>query len=407
MPVFEYSAIATNGKNVKGQIDADSLRAARQKLRTQGVFPTEIKEGVLTRDAASRDVKKYFQPTRVSSKELAIATRQLSTLVGAGIPLVSALHALAEQTESTVLNRIIVKVRDNVEEGASLAKALAAYPKTFPRLYINLVASGEASGTLDTVLENLAEHLEKQGELRRKVISALAYPILMLFICGAVITLLLVFVVPRIVAIFEKQHLTLPLPTRVVLAVSNFVTGYWYVMIALAIIFCYLLIWYYKQEQGRAKIDRFLLGAPIYGKLFTKISTARISRTLSTLLTSGVELLTALDITKNIVSNIHIVQALERARDGVREGRSLATELGKSNIFPTMLCHMIAVGEKSGELENMLSKASQAYENEVNATLSGITSIIEPIMMVIVGAIVLLIVLSVLLPMADMIGKVH
>ena len=277
----------------------------------------------------------------------------------------------------------------------------------FPNLYINMVASGEASGTLDTVLSNVADYLEGQVELRRKIWSALTYPILMLFLCGAVIVGLLVFVIPRIVEIFIKQGAILPLPTRIVIGLSDFIVGYWYVVALIAVLSVWGIREYYRKEQGKDRIDRLLLRLPIYGPLFTKISSARVSRTLSTLLSSGVGLLNALDITKNITVNIHMVRALDDARTGVQEGRSLARELTKSGVFPIMLSHMIAIGEKSGELESMLDKAGRAYENEVNATLGRLTSLLEPLMMIFVGGIVLVIVISVLLPMADLITLIQ
>ncbi|MBX7137280.1 MAG: type II secretion system inner membrane protein GspF [Oligoflexia bacterium] len=407
MPLYEYTAISGSGRNTKGSIDAENVRAARQRLRGQGIFPTTIKEGQSAVENKTRDVKKYFLSNRVSAFELSVATRQLATLVGAGLPLVSALAALADQSESEVLKRTIVSVRENVEQGASLARALGEFPKVFPRLYINLVASGEASGTLDTVLDNLATHLEAQMKLRNKVLSALAYPALMLVICTLVITALLVYVVPKIVAIFQKQNLALPLPTQIVLGLSHLVTSYWYLLILSVLLALMGAQWYYRNPQGRARIDAWMLKLPIVGNLYIKISTARACRTLSTLLSSGVELLTALDIVRNIVNNVHMIAAFERARDGIREGRSLAQELSKSAIFPTMLCHMIAVGEKSGELESMLSRAATSYENEVEAALSGLTSLLEPLLMVIVGGIVLFIVLSILLPMADLISNVQ
>lgn len=406
MPVYEYVALNAGGRSVKGSLDAENPRVARQKLRTQGIFPTELKETLALAETKSRDIKKYFRSNRVPGADLAVATRQLSTLVGAGLPLVGALQALSEQTENHTLKRILVSVRENVEEGTALAKALASYPKVFPRLYVNLVASGEASGTLDTVLNNLADHLESQMSLKRKITSALAYPVLMLIICTLVVGALLTFVVPKIVEIFQRQNLTLPLPTQIVLLMSHFLVNYWYLVILLFVASIFAARVYYQSENGRAKIDEALLKLPIFGKLYNKISTARIARTLSTLLGSGVELLTALDISKNIVGNVHLVAALEKAREGVREGRSLAGELSKSGRFPTMVCHMIAVGEKSGELEQMLSRAATSYENEVNSTLSGLTSLLEPVMMILVGGIVLFIVISVLLPMADLIGKV-
>ncbi|MBN8549636.1 MAG: type II secretion system F family protein, partial [Deltaproteobacteria bacterium] len=376
MPIYEYKALAPNGKERKGTLDADSLRAARQKLRSQSLFPTELKEGTDVEKAKSRDIKQYFRTERVSTKDLAVATRQLATLVAAGLPLVSALQALADQTESFTLKRIIIDVREKVEQGSSLAKALAAFPKTFPPLYMNMVASGEASGMLDTVLQNLAEYLEAQLELKRKIFSALMYPILMLSICTLVVLGLFMYVVPRIVEIFKKQGAELPLPTRIMIGISDFLINYWY-LAALAIFGALALLrWYYRQPTGRSNIDKLYLKLPIYGPLYTKIGTARISRTLGTLLGSGVGLLNGIDITKNIVSNVHMVKALEDARDGVREGRSLARELGRSGLFPSMLGHMIAVGEASGELEGMLDKAGRAYESEVNATLSGLTSLL-------------------------------
>ena len=407
MPVFEYIAINAQGKQTKGSIDAENVRVARQKLRTQGVFPTDVRESMAASGPSSRDVKKFFQSDRVSIKDLAIATRQLATLCTAGLPLVSALQALADQTESVVLKRIVIDIREKVEEGSALAKAMGQFPKTFPRLYVNMVASGEASGTLDTVLENLADYLEAQMELRRKVSSALIYPIMMLAICTLVVAALLIFVVPRIVEIFQKQGAVLPLPTRIMIGLSHFVTNYWYIVVIFIAAAAYLMRWYYKQENGRARIDRLLLKLPVYGPIFIKVSTARVARTLGALLSSGVGLLSGLEITRNIVSNVHIVKALEDAREGVREGRSLAKELSKSAIFPPMIWHMVAVGEKSGELETMLQKAGKAYENEVNATLSGLTRLIEPLMMIGVGGVVLCIVISVLLPMVDLIEVVQ
>ncbi|MBX7145184.1 MAG: type II secretion system inner membrane protein GspF [Oligoflexia bacterium] len=407
MPIFEYVAVDANGRERKGTLDADTERTARQKLRTLSLFPTTIREGKVVTHEKSRDIKRYFMAGRVSVKDLSVATRQLATLVGAGLPLVSALHGLSEQTESFTLKSAIVEVREKVEEGLALAKALALFPKIFPPLYVNMVASGEASGTLDTVLENLADYLESQLALRRKITSALFYPILMLFICTVVVLALFVYVVPKIVEIFKKQGATLPLPTRIMIGISDFIINYWYVLVLAVVGVVALVRWYYRQPKGRSNVDRLLLRMPLFGSLYVKIGVARIARTLGTLLSSGVGLLTGIDITRNIVSNVHIVHALEEARDGVREGRSLARELSKAGIFPPMLGQMIAVGEQSGELENMLQKAGKAYETEVDATLSGLTSMIEPLMMIGVGMVVLCIVISVLLPMADLIQVVQ
>ena len=406
MPSFEYVAITPQGKSTKGSLDAENERVARQKLRGQGFFPTELRESTDAATPSSRDVSKYFQTGRVSIRDLAVATRQVATLLTAGLPLVSALQALAEQTDSVLLKRTLVDVREGVEEGSSLARALGKTPKIFPSLYINMVAAGEASGTLDTVMENLAEYLESQMELRRKVRGALMYPTLMLCFCTLVTVVLFIFVVPSVVDIFKKQGATLPLPTIIMIGISNFLVHYWYLLIAVVASIPYAVRSYYKTNDGRRKIDHWALRAPIFGGIYVKIATARISKTLGTLVQSGVGLLSAIDITKNIVNNIHVQEALDKTRDGVREGRSLANELNASGIFPSMLSRMVAVGEKSGQLENMLLKAGKSYENDVNATLSGLTTLLEPIMMFFVGGIVLLIVISVLLPMADLINVI-
>lgn len=402
MPVFEYQAIDARGKTIKGSLDADNSRVARQRLRTQGLYATSLHEAQERRDEDKKDVLRYLQSDRVAPQELAIATRQLATLVTAGLPLVGALNALSDQTESPVLRKVIVTVREQVEEGLALHKALAEHPKAFPSLFVNMVAAGEASGTLDTVLNNLADYIESQVELRRKVRSALTYPILMLCVCTLVILALFTFVIPRITEMFERQNVALPLPTQITVGISHAIINYWYLLALLAVGIVYAYRAYYRSPQGRSRMDMLFLKAPIIGKLYTKVMTARVTLTLGALLQSGVGLLKAIDITRKIVQNVHIVGALEVAKEGVREGRSLAGELQKSRLFPTMVSHMIAIGEKSGALEDMLGKVGETYERDVNASLEGLTSLLEPMLMIIVGGIVLMIVVSVLLPMTEM-----
>ena len=406
MPIYEYTALNATGKRVKGLVDADTLRAARTKLRTQNIFPTDIKES----NKAAKDNKQNvnnFLGDRVSLKELTEATRLLATLANAGLPLVAALNALADQVESPTLKRIVVDIKERVEQGSSLAKALAAYPKVFPRLYMNMVQSGEASGTLDTILDNLADYYEAQMELRRKISSALFYPILMFGFCTLVVIGLVTFVVPNIVEIFIKQKIDLPLPTRAVIALSNALTGYWWAIIGLIAISITLIRFYYRQPKGREWFDAKLLRAPLFGPIYKKIATARVATTLGTLLNGGVELLQALDIVKNIVGNVHMRKALEEARDGVREGRSLAKEISKSGYFPNLLSQMVAIGEKSGKMENMLSKAGKSFTSEVNAAIAGLTSLIEPLMMIVLGGLVFSIVISVLMPMTKLMQAVR
>jgi general secretion pathway protein F len=406
MPVYEYIALNQSGKQIKGSVDADSVRSARQKLRGQNIFPTDIKEGAQAAKQKTKDVQRFLKSDRVSLKELTLATRLLATLSNAGLPLVDALVALADQVESPALKRIEVDVKEKVQQGSSLAKALAAYPKVFPRLYVNMVASGEASGTLDSVLDNLADYYEGQMELRRKISSALFYPILMFAVCTLIVIALVSFVVPQIVDIFIKQKVALPLPTQIVIGFSHAITGYWWAVAGFIAVALYLLRYYYRQPKGRSQVDKWLLKAPHFGIIYRKIATARISGTLGTLLAGGVELLSALDIVRNIVGNVHLQKALEDARDGVREGRSLSKELAKTGYFPNLLSQMVAIGEKSGRLEAMLSKAGRAFTNDVNATIAGLTTLISPVMTIVLGGLVFFIVIAVLLPMTQMMNMV-
>lgn len=406
MPVFEYLALNGSGKRVKGTLEADSIRTARQRLRAQNLSPTEVKEAREAAKNKSQDVKQLLRGDRVSLKELTLATRLLATLSNAGLPLVQALLSLSEQVDSTNLKRVVVDIKERVEQGSSLAKALGAYPKIFPRLYINMVASGEASGALDAALENLGDYYEAQLELRRKVQNALLYPVLMFVFCIAVVVLLVVFVVPTIVEIFVKQKISLPLPTQMVIALSNLIINYWWIMVAVVLGAILYVRQSYATEKGKAWFDKKILALPIYGPIYLKVSTARVSATLSTLLNGGVEVLAALDIVKNIVSNVHLKRALEDARDGVKEGRSLAKELSKSGYFPNLLSQMVAIGEKSGKLETMLTKAGKTFSAEANAAIAGITTLIEPLMIMFLGLIVFTIVISVLLPMLELMNAV-
>lgn len=402
MPVYEYTALNPGGKKIKGTLEADSIRTARQKLRVQNIFPTDIKESLKASTEKTQDVKKLFASDKVSLKQLTLATRLLATLSSAGLPLVSALLALSEQVDSAALKRVVVDIKERVEQGSSLAKALGVYPKVFPRLYVNMVASGEASGALDTALENLADYYESQLELRRKVTNALFYPILMFFFCIIVVIALVTFVVPNIVEIFIKQKVTLPLPTRIVIFVSDMVIGYWWLMLACAIGAVFYVKQRYATPAGKAWFDRVFLKLPVYGGIYRKVSTARVATTLATLLNGGVEVLAALEIVKNIIGNTHMKKALEEAREGVKEGRSLAKELSKSGYFPNLLSQMVAIGEKSGRLEGMLNKAGKTFSGEANAAISGLTTLLEPLMIIFLGAIVFMIVISVLLPMVEL-----
>ncbi|HQH26622.1 MAG TPA: type II secretion system F family protein, partial [Oligoflexia bacterium] len=310
----------------------------RIKLKQQGIFPIHIEETQVRQGPRSWNLSGLAGRTpRTSVGQLAVVTRQFATLLAAGMPLVDALKALADQIDQPGLKGVVAEVCDKVNEGSNLANAMRAYPGVFPRLYTNMVSSGEASGSLDMVLERLADLLEAQAALRRKIISALTYPILMLVLCCAVIMLLMAYVVPQITTIFQEQKAVLPLPTRVVISLSSFFQSYWYLIIIGGFGAFLGLRQYIQTKRGRHAYDSFALSLPVIGGLRLKIATSRLARNLGMMLASGIELLTALNIAKNIIGNVVLEEAIEKAADGVREGGSLALELNKSGKFPRLL----------------------------------------------------------------------
>ena len=400
MPLYAYRGLDAGGHAVGGVVDADSPRGARQKLRRTGVFPTDLNEE--RRDALRGLSILARRPERVPAAELAAITRQFSTLVAAGLPLVEALGALVEQAERPTLSRTLAQVRQEVTEGSSLADALAQHPRLFASLYINMVRAGEASGALHVVLERLADYTENQARLLRKVRNALTYPVLMLLISAVILFFLLSYVVPKVTRIFQETHQQLPLPTRLLLGVSDFVAQWWWLLLLiLAGVGMGVMRWA-RTPAGRDRVDRWTLALPYFGRLTQKLAVARFARTLSTLLASGIGLLPALDIVKSIVDNTVLTRAIERARDAIREGQSIATPLRESGFFPPLVVHMVAVGERSGQLEAMLGKAADTYDDEVENAVGALTTILEPIIIVFMGGVVLFIVLAILLPIFEL-----
>jgi general secretion pathway protein F len=346
------------------------------------------------------DLSKYLQ--RIKPQEVSMMTRQLATLVGSSIPLVEALSALTEQIENPKLRSVITKVRDRVTEGSKLSDALAQYPKIFSGLYTNMIDAGETSGALDIVLTRLAEFTEGQARLKSKVVGAMIYPAIMSVVGVLLMVALLVFVVPKVTKIFEDTNATLPLPTRILMGVSSALTDYWYLLGLLVVAVVYGWKRFLRTPHGRAWWDRKLLKLPMVGRINRLIITTRFSRTLATLLSAGVPLLTALDIVKNIVTNTRLREVVEQTRDAVREGSSVAEPLKRSGEFPPMVTHMIAVGEKTGDLERMLERIATTYDGEVETTLSALTSLLEPLMILVMAAIVSFIVMSILLPIMQL-----
>ena len=395
MAVYEYKGLLPGGKAVSGIINADSLPGAQSKLRQAGVFPTDLREGIETVPSRFRLLPGF------KTEELAALTRQLATLIKAGIPLAQALSVMAEQVEKPYLKRAVIQTREKVIQGSSLADAMRERPDIFSELYANMVMAGEASGTLDIVLIRLAEYLEGQARLKSKVLSALAYPLLLLTLGGGVLAFLVAFVVPRVSRIFEDFNRALPAPTLVVIAISDFIKGYWW-LIAIALAGITVALRYYlKSESGKGNIDRLAIQAPILGGVMRQMTLARFSRTLSTLLMSGVAILTALEIVRSVVNNRVFSQAIDTARDAVKEGEPLAEPLKRAGLFPPLVTQMVAAGEQSGQLDGMLASVADLYESQLESRIIRLTSLMEPIMILIMGSIVGFIVLSILLPILE------
>jgi general secretion pathway protein F len=406
MAAFEYKGLDARGGAAAGIVDADNAKSARAKLRKQGVFPTEIweqKAGTSTRGkglSIQVDFSRFFKRVRV--QDVAEMTSQLSTLIGAGIPMVEALTALVDQVENPQLRLILVEVREKVNQGSGLAVAMKGYPNAFNDLYVSMVAAGEQSGALDIVLKRLTEYTEAQVRLRNQLTGAMMYPLLMGGVSALIVVGLFVGVIPRIRRIFDSFGSTLPLITRVLLGISDFVSGYWWaILIAGALAVWRGRIWL-RTPKGRAAWHRGQLRMPIFGRINRLVAVSRFCRTLSTLLDSGVPILTAVSIVKNVVGNDVIAAAIEQVGVNIAEGESIAEPLRQSGQFPALVTHMISIGEKTGELEPMLQKVADSYDQQVEAILRGLTSLLEPILILVMGGVVTLVALSILLPMLNL-----
>ncbi len=402
MALYTWNGYNEKGKASSGMMDAVSIREAKLKLRSQGMFVSTITEEAHGLANPLKNISIRGLLDRVGMEDLTVTTRQLSTLIGASIPLVDALSALYEQTDAPAMKKTIAQVRDSVNEGLSFGDALAQHKRVFPELYVNMVRSGEASGALDVVLLRLAEFMEGQHRLRAKIGAAMVYPAVLLMISIVVLMYLLTAVVPKVVGMFESMKQTLPLPTRILIAISTFLSWTWWVIILGIILAVVLIMKWRKTDQGAFKFDRFRLRFPVYGTIYKKVSVARFARTLGTLLSSGVPIIESLRIVKTVVQNRIMEIAIENSITEIMDGSSLAAPLKKSGVFPPILVHMVSVGEKSGSLEQMLMKAAESYEGDVETTVAGLTSVIEPLMIVIMGTLVGFVVLSILLPMLEM-----
>lgn len=402
MPIFEYEALDSSGKLVKGMVDAESLRAARAKLRGRGIYPTQVKEESEAESLALQRSPFLLFFRKVTARDLVSAFRQLATLVEAGIPLTSSLTALVEQLHNSLLKKIFIQVRERVREGNSLADALALHPQIFPRLFIGLVRAGEASGTLSLSLARWADFSEQQLDMQERIRAAMTYPIFMFIIGLGVLLFLLTFVIPTVTKIFADLGQSLPWPTLILITISNFFSRYWWTVL-LGIVFLFFLVKRYMQrEAGILFRDRWKLKLPLIGDLHRQLVISRWARTMSTLLRGGLPLLSALQISQEVVGNILFRQALAQTEERVREGEELSFALQKNGLFPPLVLEMVAIGEKSGYLEKILEKVAAHLEREMEIEIRRRMSLLEPIMILVMGVGVGFIALSVLLPILEM-----
>ena len=418
MPVYAWKGLNNAGKAVGGTKDADGPKNLRQNLRKEGIFVTEHKEvlgGAPGRPGggvkvASGEKVPFFKREidlgglleSVRPQDVAVLTRQLATLLKAGIPLAEALAALGEQADNKKLAMVLVEVREKVTQGTALAETFAAYPKIFPDLYVNMVRSGEAAGNLDAVLLRLADFMDAQNALRAKVVGALTYPLLMMVLGTIVMGILMVVVVPKITSVFDDLDKSLPWNTELLIFVSGVVGTFWWLLIPAAI-FGYLGVKRWgRRPAGRAFFDRLKLRIWLIGPLVRFIAVARFARTLATMLAAGVPVLNALEIVKKVLNNTVLEKVIEEARDAIREGESIAAPLKRSGQFPSMMVHMVAVGERSGQLEAMLENVAGAYERDVEGKVARLTTVLSPMIIVVMALAVVFIVFSVLQPILDM-----
>jgi len=399
MPVFEYKGLSRAGKNIRGTVDAENNRAARVKLKRDGVFVTDLV------DKTKKQRKKKGKNKKTSAvpiADMSNMTRQLASLIKANIPLIDALGACSDQMENPTLKEVLSECKNAINEGSPFHRSLSKYPKIFDTIFVTMVEAGEMSGTLDVILMRLAEFKEDQAELNAKVKSALTYPIMMTAFMLIILAVMFVFVIPNMVSIFEDSDVKLPWYSLAVIDLSKFMVAYWWIVLGGFVGSIILFLQWKSSESGRPKWDAISLKLPISGKLVRMIAVSRFTRTLSTLLTGGVPMLNAMDIVRNVVDNSVLAAAIDKAADNIKEGESIAGPLKKSNEFPPIVIHMVGIGEKTGELEKMLNQVSDTYDFQVKNAVGGLTTVLEPLMIVIMGCVIGIIVFSLMVPMFKM-----
>jgi type IV pilus assembly protein PilC len=400
MPIYKWEGKTAKGAIRKGEMEGPNEAAIRIHLRQQNIVPTKI-------SSKGKEIK-FSLPfkKKVKQRAVAIFTRQLATMIDAGLPLVQSLEILSAQQEDKVFKNIIREIREDVEGGSTFAGALKKHPVTFNELYTNLVVAGEEGGILDTILTRLANYIEKSEALKKKVKSALIYPATIVGVAVIVVAILMIFVIPVFENLFKSSGQTLPLPTLIVVTLSKLIKKYVVIFIPAMILLFFLFRKYYQTQNGKAVVDRLLLKLPVFGSLFKKIAVARFSRTLGTLVSSGVPILDGLSIVSRTSGNKTIEAAILNARASIREGETIAEPLNRSGIFPPMVIQMISVGESTGALDSMLSKIADFYEEEVDIAVANLTSLLEPFLMVFLGVVIGGVVISMYLPIFSMASAV-
>jgi general secretion pathway protein F len=409
VPVYTYKGVSEAGKAIRGFVDAESDRSARAKLRRDGVFLTELAATTgakVRRDDTSPRRFSLEMLRRVGGTDLAIATRQLATLIGAGIPLVEALGALSEQIESTRLKSAVSQVRDRVNEGASLADALAQM-SMFSDLYVSMVRAGETGGALEQVLERLADYLESQMRTRNKVVSIMIYPAIMFAVAIGVVIALVTVVLPQITQLLDSLNQPLPIYTVAIIGLSKLLREYWWALLLIGAVGAVAFRATLRTERGRTSFDALKLRIPVLGRVIRQLALARFTRTLSTLLAGGIPIVKALDTSKHVANNTVLGAAVDAAREAITEGASIAAPLRKSGHFPPLVTHMVEVGERSGELEAMLSKVADTYDEQVENSVSRLTALLEPVLILIMVGLVLGIILATLVPLLEITSAIQ
>ena len=397
MALYKYRALTADGRNIEGTHEAESEREVIDLLREANNIPIEIEEG-----SKSKDVGELAILNKVKLKDISIFCRQFYTMLNAGVTIVNCLDILRVQTESKPLKKILGEVYDDVVVGSSFSEAMNKHEKDFPELLLSMIASGEISGNLDGIMERMAIHYENEDKINKKIKGAMIYPTILAFLSVTVVNIMLIFVLPTFTDMFEESGSELPLPTKIVMAISDFMRNRWYVIGAILGLIIYVFIRYYKTDEGRYNIDKLKLKLPVIGPAMKKIATSRFSRTLATLMSSGVPLLDAIEIVGRVVGNRVIQSKLMNVKEELERGSDLSEPIKKIEEFPPMLTHMVEIGEQSGSIDDILDKTADFYDSEVDTAIQSMTALIEPVMIIIMGVVIGSIVIAMMLPMFEM-----